>query len=64
MLTHLDEKVDNRLNSIDFLYSLLFNSIQSFDKDKEVAIPLFTKWLLRGNELRIISMASKYHAER
>lgn len=64
MLTHLNEKVDSRLNNIHALYSLLFNVIQKFDDDKEMAVPLFTKWLQRGNKLRIISMASKYHAER
>lgn len=65
MLTHLNKKkVNRRLNSVHALYYLLFNVIQKFDDDKEVAIPLFTKLLQRGNELRIMSMASKYHDER
>lgn len=64
LLIHLNEKVDSRLNSVHALYSLLFNAIQKLDDDKEMEIPLFTKWLQRGNKLRIISMASKYHAER
>lgn len=63
MLTHLIEKVDSKLNSIHSLYSFLFN-LQGFDEDKEVEISLFTKWLQRENELRLMSMASKYHVER
>lgn len=64
MLTHLNEKVDSRLNNIHSLYSLLFNAIQSFDKDKEVEIALFTKWLQRGNQPEIMLMASKQHVQR
>lgn len=64
MLTHLNEKFDSRLNSVHDLCSFLFNAIKKINDDKEVAIPLFTKWLQRGNELRMMSMASKFHAER
>lgn len=64
MLTNLNEKIETRLNSIHALYSLLFDAIKKFNDDKEVAIPLFTKWLQRGNELRMMSMASKFHIER
>lgn len=64
MLTHLNEKIESMLNSIHALYSLLLYAFQKFNDDKEVAIPLFTKWLQRGNELRMMSMAPKFHSER
>lgn len=63
VLTHLNEKFDSKVNSIHSLYTFFFN-IQGFDQDKEVAIPLFTKWLQRANELRLMSIYLKYHAER
>lgn len=63
VLIHLNEKIENRLNNIHALYSLLFDAIQNFNDDKEVAIPLFTNWLQRGNKVRMMSMASKFHIE-
>lgn len=64
ILRHLNEKIDRKLHIIHSLYSLLFEDIKNFDRDQEVAAPLSGKWVHRANELKMMFMASKFHADK
>lgn len=59
MLEHLNRRVNNKLNSINYRYSSMVDAIKKFDNDKERAIPLMEIWIPRNKDLVLMGIGVK-----